>query len=100
VAPHRGVLPKRWGILEVSADDVVASALKAGRDGTTVLRVYEAGGQAASGVRVNFHVPIAEAREADLIEDAGANIASSGDALVFDLKPFEIRTFKFRVKAP
>ena len=100
VAPHRGVLPKRWGILDVSADDVVASALKPGREGTAVLRVYEAGGQAANGVRVNFHVPIAEAHEANLIEDAGAAIASSGDAVVFDLKPFEIRTFKFRVKAP
>ncbi len=44
-APHKGQLPKRWGMLNVSADDVVASALKPGRDGTAVLRVYEAGGQ-------------------------------------------------------
>ena len=100
VAPHRGVLPKRWGMLDVSADDVVASALKPGREGTSVLRVYEAGGQSARGVRVSFHVPIAEAHEANLIEDAGAAIATSSDAMTFDLKPFEIRTFKFRVKAP
>jgi alpha-mannosidase len=100
VAPHRGVLPKQWGMLDVSADHVVASALKPGREGTSVLRVYEAGGQAASGVRVNFHVSIADAHEANLIEDNGAAIASSGNAMTFDLKPFEIRTFKFRVKAP
>jgi alpha-mannosidase len=100
VAPHRGVLPKQWGMLDVSADHVVASALKPGREGTSVLRVYEAGGQAARGVRVNFHVSIADAHEANLIEDNGAAIASSGNAMTFDLKPFEIRTFKFRVKAP
>jgi alpha-mannosidase len=100
VAPHQGTLPKRWGILDVSADNVVASALKPGRDGTAVLRVYEAGGQAASGVRVTFHVSIADTHEANLIEDNGAAIASTGDAVTFDLKPFEIRTFKFRVKAP
>jgi len=96
-APHTGVLPRHWGMLDVSAGDVVASALKPGRDGTTVLRVYEAGGQPASAVKVNFHFPIADAHEANLIEDAGATIASSGDALTFDMKPFEIRTFKFRV---
>ena len=97
VAPHAGELPKRWGMLEISADDVVASALKPGRDGTAVLRVYEAGGQAVHGAKVNFHFPISDAHEANLIEDNGAAIASSGDALTFDIKPFEIRTFKFRV---
>ena len=98
-APHKGVLPKRWGLLDVSGDDVVTSALKPGRDGTAVLRVYEAGGQAARGVRVQFHFPVTDAHEANLIEDNGAAIGASGDVLSFDLKPFEIRTFKFRVKA-
>jgi len=98
-APHGGMLPKRWGLLDISAEDVVASALKPGRDGTAVLRVYEAGGQAARGVRVQFHFPVTDAHEANLIEDNGAAIGASGDVLSFDLKPFEIRTFKFRVKA-
>ncbi len=53
----------------------------------------------SGAVKVNFHFPIADAHEANLIEDAGAPISSSGDTLTFDLKPFEIRTFKFRVTA-
>jgi alpha-mannosidase len=99
-APHPGVLPKRWGLLDISADNVVASALKPGREGTAVLRVYEAAGETANGVKVNFHLPIGDGHEANLIEDAGPAIATSGDTLAFDMKPFEIRTFKFRLTAP
>lgn len=97
-APHRGVLPNRWGMLDLSADHVVMSALKPGQNGDAVLRVYEAGGQAAHGVRVKFHAAIAGAHEANLIEDAGAAIPSTGDTLNFDLRPFEIRTFRFHIK--
>ena len=39
---HTGELPQRWGLLEVTPSDVVVSALKPGRDGTAILRVYEA----------------------------------------------------------
>ena len=52
VLPHAGTLPARWGLLEVSSPNVVVSALKPGRDGTAVLRVYEAAGQAAPGVKI------------------------------------------------
>ncbi|MDQ1470497.1 MAG: alpha-mannosidase [Bryobacterales bacterium] len=43
-APHSGELPTRWGMLDVSHENVVTSALKPGRDGTTVVTVYEAAG--------------------------------------------------------
>lgn len=99
-APHPGVLPKRWGLLDVSASDVVVSALKPGQDGTTILRVYEAAGRPAARVKVKFHFPIGEARESNLVEDAGAAIGSGGNTLALDMKAFEIRTFKFRMSGP
>jgi alpha-mannosidase len=43
VLPHAGPLPQRWGLLDVSHQSVVVTALKPGRDGAAVLRVYEAG---------------------------------------------------------
>ncbi len=98
-AVHQGTLPNRWGMLEVSADNVVTSALKPGRNGTTILRVYEAGGRPAQSVRVRIRTGLADAHEANLIEDAGAAITSSGDSLTFDLRPFEIRTFRFHTRA-
>jgi alpha-mannosidase len=98
VAAHSGVLPNRWGMLEVSANQVVTSALKPGRDGTAVLRMYEAGGKPAEGVHVKFHGAITDVHEANLIEDAGSAVASNADTLTFDLRPFEIRTYRFRIK--
>ena len=62
-------LPARWGLLEVSSPNVVVSALKPGREGTTILRVYEAAGRPASGVKIAFNAKVAEARTANLLED-------------------------------
>jgi alpha-mannosidase len=97
IAPHRGILPARWGMLEVSNEAVVTSALKPGKDGSAVLRVYEASGQPARGVSVSLQTPITDVREANLIEDPVAPVAAKADGFTFDMRPFEIRTFRFRV---
>ena len=73
-AAHSGDLPARWGLLEVSNDDVVTSALKPGSDGTVVLRVYEAAGKPSKGVRSSWGVPVSQVHEANLIEDTGERI--------------------------
>ena len=98
VAAHTGDLPAKWGLLEVSNDDVVTSALKPGRDGTVVVRVYEAAGKPAQGVRANWRAAISQVHEANLIEDSGAPIEAQRDSFAFDLKPYEIKTFKLTVK--
>ena len=55
VAKHSGILPKRWGFLEVSHLNVVTSALKPGPDGSVILRVYEASGRATAGVNSDLY---------------------------------------------
>ena len=99
VAPHPGRLPKRWGLLEVSSPDVVVSALSPGRDGDAVLRVYEATGRPAPGVSVKLNAPVASAHAANLLEDAGQALAVEGNAVRFDLRPFEIKTVRLRLGA-
>ena len=54
VPKHVATLPGRWGLLEVSAPNVVTSALKPGRDGSVILRVYESGNQPTQGVRIKM----------------------------------------------
>lgn len=99
VSAHLGVMPKRWGLLEVSAPDVVVSALKPSRDGEVALRVYEAAGQPVRRAEIHFSLPLASAREANLIEDPAGPLEIKGDTISFDLHPYEIRTFRLRFGA-
>jgi alpha-mannosidase len=92
-APKRGELPARWGMLEISDPNVVVSALKPGRNGNSVVRVYEASGRPARGVRVRFATGVGTVKEANLIEQAGQTLAARDGSFTFDLRPWEIRTF-------
>ena len=98
-APRRpGILPKRRGLLEVSHPNVVVSALKPGRDGSAILRVYEAEGRAAAAVKIKLHARIKSAYESNLMEDSGRRLATSNDTLEFALGPFKIKTFKLQFR--
>jgi len=97
VAPHSGELPANWGLVEVSSENVVTSALKPGKDGSVILRVYEAAGKASKGVHANWHGAISEVQEANLIEDPLTSVTAQGDNFAFDLRPYEIKTFKLVV---
>ena len=100
-APHPGELPKRWGLVEISPDNVVLSALKPGEDGLTVLRVYEAEGRPVQGATLRVKPGLLGAEEADLLENAQAKLHVEGGQLIrFDLGPFEIKTFRLRLAAP
>jgi len=97
VAAHSGELPRRWGALEVSGNNVVVSALKPGKNGTIVLRVYEATGKPAPHARVTCPFKIGEVREANLIEDEGSEVLTSDGGFGFSLRPCEIKTFVLQV---
>jgi alpha-mannosidase len=93
-APHPGSLPGRWGMLEISRTNVVLTALKPGPGQTTVVRVYEAQGEASPGVTIRFKPRIASACEANLLEDSGGHLKIEENTVRFDLHPFEIKTIK------
>ena len=98
VLPHTGTLPARWGLLEVSNPNVVVSALKPGPQGTSVLRVYEAAGRPAPGVKIAFKAKVAEARSANLLEDPEEALNVEDNAVSFDLRPYQIRTIRLRLE--
>ena len=97
-AAHSGSLPPRWGLLEITADNVVLSACKPGRDGGTVIRIYEAGGQSVTNATLRLHARILAASEVNLLEDPGRKLRIHDNAVQFDLHPFEIKTFKLRLQ--
>ncbi len=96
-APHAGNLPAEWGLVEVLPANVVISALKPSKDGETVIRVYEASGQSTKAATLRFHAKVLDANESNLLEDAGQHLEVKADTIRFDLRPFEIKTFRFRL---
>jgi alpha-mannosidase len=100
VPSHAAALPGRWGSLEVSAPNVVISALKPGQGGAVVLRVYEAGNQRTEGVRIKLQPGVASASEVNLIEDSIHKLELRENTLLFDLAPYQIKTFKLELSQP
>ena len=97
-APHAGTLPKQWGLLEISHPNCVVSALKPGKGGATVLRVYEATGKPAPGVKIKFQAQVTTAQEVNLMEDPIRKLEAPDNTVSFDLAPFEIKTFLLQLE--
>jgi len=98
--PHDGALPKQWSFAGVSNQNVVISSISPGKDGATIVRVYEAAGQKAERVSLRMASPIRSATEVNLMEDRLADAAVEGSVVHFDLRPFEIKTFSLQLRAP
>ncbi len=81
--------------LSVDVPNVVIEAVKRPDDGgrALVVRLYEAWG-ARGPVTLSTPWPVARAWRADLLEREEAPVTSVGDAVRFDLGPFEILTLK------
>jgi alpha-mannosidase len=100
VSMHAGTLPRHWGLLDISAPNVVASALMPGRDGSVTLRIYEASGKPATGAEIKVHNPVVSAEETNLLGDDIRALPVAQDTLHLDLRPFEIKTIKLKLGSP
>ena len=94
---HPGKLPAKWGLLALSNPHAVLSALMPAEDGHGVIaRVYEAAGQSATSVNLHFADTIAAATEVNLMEEQLRPLTVRNNSIEFDLKPFEIKTFRIQ----
>jgi alpha-mannosidase len=89
--PHAGTLGKSWSLLDVSNPNLVISALKPGRDGGLILRLYEATGAAASNVRIKLSPGLTSVAEVNLMEDELRSVPVQGDSFQFDARGYELR---------
>lgn len=91
---HTGILPSVYSVAELDTNHVVLDTVKLSEDGNdVVLRFYEAYG-ARGPVRVRLHLPVGDIVETNLLEEPERAIALSEGEFTFDIKPYEIRTFK------
>lgn len=95
-ASHAGKLPPRWGFLDVSHPGVVVSALTQNEDGSALLRIHEATGQAVQGLTVTLPGHVASAAEVDFLGERLCRIEPRGACVHLDFRPFEIKTIKLR----
>lgn len=98
IAPCGGRLPQEQSLVKSLAPNAVVEVVKAAEDApdTLVVRVFDAFGQSAR-VQLRFPLSIAAASECDLLERDIACVSYEGETLSFDIRPYEIRTFKVRL---
>ncbi|MDA0338004.1 MAG: glycosyl hydrolase-related protein, partial [bacterium] len=92
---HEGPLPQRFSLIEVDGDSLAVSTVRDTPAGM-VVRVYETGGRARTGAQLRFAFPLLEACETNLIEQEARPLPCppGSQDLVFDITPFEIKTFR------
>ena len=97
-AAHDGSAGRVISFLKTSSPQVVVMALKKAEKGDSyVVRVREASGKAISGAKMTFASEIQSASEIMGSEEAKPNgkVKVSGKNLVFDLTPYQPKTFSF-----
>lgn len=89
-----GKLPGETSFFAVDAENVVLETVKrAEKENSMILRLYECHNRRAE-VHLTANVPFTKVFECGLMEDNIAEIPTSGGSFSFEVKPFEIRTFK------
>ena len=93
-SPSKGSLSAENSFISVDADNVILETVKrAERGDATILRFHECHNKRGL-VSVSVGLPFANVHECDLMEDNIAKVASEGGVFSFEIRPFEIRTFK------
>jgi len=96
---HEGIIPPVAGFLKVNRSNVVIDWIKKAEDSyALVVRLYESHG-ARGPVKLNFTHPVIYATECDLLEENDQKVDTEENTLRFDIKPWEIKTFKIRFKS-
>ncbi len=89
-----GSLPGSFSLVHSSQAGAVIEAVKQAEDSDAlIVRVYEAYGRRTRAA-LDFALPLAQASECNLMEEEDVTLAHGSHHLDFELKPFEIKTFK------
>ncbi|MFO7636726.1 MAG: alpha-mannosidase [Clostridia bacterium] len=89
---------KSKSFIGLDKENVVIEAVKKAEDGEKlIVRVYECFNRRDT-VEMAFHRNIREAMECNLLEEDTEAASYSGNMIRFEIKPFEIRTFKVELE--
>lgn len=87
-------MTKQEPYAHISKKNVIIDTIKAAEDGDgIIIRVYESGGIRGS-VKLTLSQPLEKVYECNLMEENEAIIDKDGPCFNFDIKPYEIKTFR------
>ncbi|MBQ8182479.1 MAG: alpha-mannosidase [Clostridia bacterium] len=91
---HEGKLPDCYSFINCDNDDIIIDAVKQAQDGNgIILRVYES--RRVRGDRtLTVNLPFSKVYECNLMEENEGEFACSDNKLIFNIKPFEVKTFR------
>ncbi len=89
-----GKLPAKLSVVDIDQDNVVCEVLKESQDEGYVLRVYEVHNKRTQ-CNIKMFKALATVVECDLEERAIGDVEKvEGQQFSFEIKPFEIKTYK------
>lgn len=94
-----GTLPGTYSLVTCDLDNVVIEAVKFAEDDAdaVIVRVFECHNRRGRGV-IGFAGELASANECDLLERVTASLPLVKGGFSFDIKPYEIKTFKLSLR--
>ncbi len=94
VTVQNGTLPESYSYINCDNDDVIIDAVKHAQDDNGIIvRVYES--RRVRGERtLTLNLPFSKAYECNLMEEDENEIAVNGNKITFNIKPFEVKTFR------
>lgn len=95
---HEGVLGDEYSFCSISNEAVIIRAIKKAEDSDEIIiRVNEGSCMAADGVELNIGKGIVSAYECNAYEEKIGDASVVDGKLVFNMNPFEIKTFAVRL---
>lgn len=97
---REGTLGSGFSTLNISTGGVLVRALKKSQDGKSlVIRVNEGLGKEHKKVSIKLFAPITQANEAFATEEIIKEAKVRDGELVFDIKPYQVKTFLVKIDA-
>jgi alpha-mannosidase len=95
---HEGVLGSEYSFGALSGNAIVRAIKKAENSDEIVIRINESEKKEQKGVTLSLNAEIESAREIYASEEHIDDVSLVDGKLVFDLKPYEIKTFALKIK--
>jgi alpha-mannosidase len=93
----RSPIYRGTSFIQTESTHVIVETVKPAEDGNgLIVRLYEAHNQRGRGT-LTFATSILSAQECNLLEEPINDVSYQGNALSFQVRPFEIKTFRIRL---